>query len=194
MQDIIRLGNKRNFFIVDNGVFDKRLNLEPLDKLIYICLLRYADNNTREAFPGQQKIAEDVGISRQRVNTGIAILAEKGLIAVKQRFDKTGSQKSNLYVVYDANEVINRVSPKKTGGVNEKDRGCQQKRLNPVNQNDTKNTYLEIPIEKEHSYTNERDINLESDELKVLDISSHIKQVKDIIMNSNDNSDNDVKI
>ncbi len=49
----------------------------PLDKLVYICLLRYADKNTREAFPDQGKIGKDIGISRQKVNASIDILAKE---------------------------------------------------------------------------------------------------------------------
>lgn len=149
MADSIQRGSRRNFFMVDNGVFDKRLNLGPMEKLVYICLLRYADNNSREAFPGQAKIGQDIGITRQRVNAAINVLAERGLIKVKKQFDKTGGQKSNLYIVYDANEVIHRVSSRITGGVNQNDRGCHLGLQNPVNQDDTNYTYLKIQSKKE---------------------------------------------
>ncbi len=123
MSDEVRRGSRRNFFIVDNGIFDEVLELEALDKLVYICLLRYADNNTREAFPAQQRIASDIGIGRQRVNIAIKRLEEKQLIQKTTRYDITGSQKSSLYTVFDANEVINRVSLRTTGGVAQDDRG-----------------------------------------------------------------------
>ena len=157
MKDSIERGSRRNFFMIDNGVFDERLNLEPLDKLVYICLLRYADNDTREAFPGQARIAKDIGITRQRVNTAIKILQDRELIDVKQRFDKTGSQKSNHYIVYDANDVINRVSSQLTGGVNENDRGCQPGLQDPVNHVDTNYTHLKILSEKEGLHLTEKD-------------------------------------
>ncbi len=155
MSDTIQRGSKRNFFMVDNGVFDERLGLEPLDKLVYICLLRYADNTSREAYPGQERIAKDIGISRQRVNIAINTLTEKGLIEKKARFDKRGSQTSNQYIVYDANEVINRVSSEMTGGVIHDDRGCHLRLQGGVNYDDTKNTVLKILSEKEGLCTDE---------------------------------------
>ena len=172
MTDSIERGSRRNFFIVDNGVFDERLNLEPLDKLVYICLLRYADNNSREAFPAQVRIGKDIGITRQRVNTAIKTLTDRGLIEVKQRFDKKGSQKSNRYIVYDANEVINRVSSQLTGGVNENDRGCQPGLQDPVNHVDTNYTYLKILSEEEALHINEQD---KSNSIE------NIRQLKDLL-------------
>lgn len=149
MNDEIRRGSRRNFFIVDNGVFDERLQLEALDKLVYICLLRYADNNTREAFPGMQRIANDIGITRRRVITAIERLIDKKLIQKKERFDITGSQKSNLYIVFDANEVINRGCTEFTGGVNHVHRGGELSSLEGVNHVHTKKTDLKILSEEE---------------------------------------------
>jgi len=175
MADSIERGSRRNFFMVDNGVFDERLNLEPLDKLVYICLLRYADNNSREAFPGQARIGRDIGITRQRVNAAIKTLTDRGLIDVKQRFDKAGSQKSNQYIVYDANEVINRVSSQLTGGVNENDRGCQSGLQDPVNHVDTNYTHLNILNEKEA---------LHPEEQNKINSITNIRQLKELITGS----------
>lgn len=157
MSDLIRKGSRRNFFIVDNGIFDERLELGAIDKLIYICLLRYADNNSREAFPGMERIANDIGIKRNRVNTGIKILETKKLIEKQRRFDKTGSQKSNLYIVFDANEVINRVYSEDTGGVSQEYRGCISGIQEGVSQEYTKKTHLKILSEEESLNINEKD-------------------------------------
>ncbi len=153
MADTIQQGSRRNFFIVDNGIFDERLDLEPLDKLVYICLLRYANNRSKEAYPGQETIAKNVGIGRKRVIKAIKVLEEKGLIKKQQRFDKTGGQKSNNYIVYDANEVIHRVCPQDTGGVSQEHRGCVSGIHEGVSQEHTNNTLLKIHIEKEPLYT-----------------------------------------
>jgi predicted transcriptional regulator len=149
VSDYVRRGSRRNFFIVDNGIFDEGLQIDALDKLVYICLLRYADNNTREAFPGQQRIAEDCGLARKRVNKAIRTLEEVGLIEKQARYDKTGGQKSNLYIVYDANEVINRVCLTDTGGVSHGHRGCVSRTQEGVSHGHTKKTYLEILREEE---------------------------------------------
>jgi predicted transcriptional regulator len=159
LADSIQLGSRRNFFIVDNGIFDERLNLEPLDKLVYICLLRYANNNSKEAYPGQETIAKNVGISRKRVNLAVKVLEERGLIKKQQRFDKTGGQKSNNYIVYDANEVIHRVCPEDTGGVSQNHRGCVPGLQEGVSQSYTNNTYLKILKEKETLCSDEKDID-----------------------------------
>lgn len=147
MSEYIKRGSKRNFFMVDNSIFE--MNLGPIEQLVYICLLRYADNTTREAFPGQQRIANDCNLGRQRINEAIRVLVEAGLVEKQHRYDITGSQKSNLYIVYDANEVINRVSPRTTGGVAQDDRGCRPGRQEGVAQDDTKNTHLKILSEEE---------------------------------------------
>jgi predicted transcriptional regulator len=156
LADVIQLGSRRNFFIVDNGIFDERLNLDPLDKLVYICLLRYANNSSREAYPGQETIAKNVGISRKRVNIAVKVLEEKGLIKKEQRFDKKGGQKSNNYIVYDANEVIHRVYPENTGGVSQSHRGCNPGLQKGVSQSHTNNTYLKILKEEESLGTDQK--------------------------------------
>ncbi len=182
MTDQIQRGSRRNFFIVDNGIFDKRLDLEPLDKLVYICLLRYADNNSREAFPGQERIANDIGIKRNRVIKAIKVLNEKGLIEVKKRFDKTGSQKSNLYIVYDANAVINRVYSENTGGVSQEYRGCLSQRHEGVSQEYTNYTDLKILSEKEIFHLNDKD--------QILALSK-ISELKKLIQDDNNNGSKD---
>jgi predicted transcriptional regulator len=157
MSDTIQRGSKRNFFMVDNGVFDERLNLEPLDKLVYICLLRYADNTSREAFPAMQRIADDIGITRQRVNTAIKILEQRGLIKKKKRFDKTGGKKSNLYIVYDANEVINTMSTQITTHVNTDYNPCKHRLHDHVNTDYMNYTDLTILSEEEALHSKEED-------------------------------------
>jgi predicted transcriptional regulator len=149
--DRIQRGSKRNFFMVDNGIFDERLKLEPLDKLTYICLLRYADNNSKECFPAMQTVANDIGITRQRVNTAIKRLEEKKLVVKKQRFDKAGSQKSNTYIVFDANEIINRVSTEITPPVNTDYTPCKRGLHQPVNVVDTNYTHLKRLSEEEET-------------------------------------------
>ncbi len=107
MADQIQRGSRRNFFIVFNAIFDEweHFELDTYDIAVYFCLLRYSDNNTRKAFPGQTHIAKVTRMSERRVRTSIKNLKGQGLIDVKPRYEKKG-QISNLYTVYDANEVI----------------------------------------------------------------------------------------
>ncbi len=61
-------------------------------KLAYAMLLRYAWQNNY-CFPGQQTLADDMGITRQSANTHIKELEKKGFLTIKRR----GLGKTNLY-------------------------------------------------------------------------------------------------
>lgn len=61
-------------------------------KLVYALLLSYAWHNDF-CFPGQDRLAEDIGISRQSVNTHVKELERKGFIKVK----RLGQGRANLY-------------------------------------------------------------------------------------------------
>lgn len=64
-------------------------------KLTYAMLLKYA-REMDECFPGQDRLAQDMGTTRQSVNTYIGELKRAGLISVKRR----GQGKPNLYTVH----------------------------------------------------------------------------------------------
>lgn len=64
-------------------------------KLTYAMFLSYAWNNDL-CFPGQEKLAEAIGVSRSSVNGFIRELAQARLITVKRR----GLGKTNLYTVH----------------------------------------------------------------------------------------------
>jgi biotin operon repressor len=63
-------------------------------KLVYALLLSYAWHNDF-CFPGQDRLAEDIGISRQSVNTHVKELERKSFIKIKRR----GQGRANLYEV-----------------------------------------------------------------------------------------------
>ena len=64
-------------------------------KLTYAMLLKYA-RELDECFPGQGRLAEDIGTTRQSVNAYIKELREAGLISVERR----GQGRPNLYVIH----------------------------------------------------------------------------------------------
>ena len=64
-------------------------------KLTYAMLLKYA-RELDECFPGQDRLAEDMGTSRQSVNSYIKELSRAELITVKRR----GQGRPNLYTVH----------------------------------------------------------------------------------------------
>lgn len=64
-------------------------------KLTYAMLLKYA-RDYDECFPGQDRLAADMGTSRQSVNTCIKELSTVGLIAVQRR----GQGRPILYTIH----------------------------------------------------------------------------------------------
>lgn len=64
-------------------------------KLTYAMLLKYAREED-ECFPGQDRLAQDMGTSRQSVNSYIMSLKKHGFISVKRK----GQGRPNLYEVH----------------------------------------------------------------------------------------------
>ncbi len=63
-------------------------------KLTYAMFLSYAWNNDL-CFPGQEKLAEAIGVSRQSVGTFIRELEREDLVSVQRR----GLGKTNFYTI-----------------------------------------------------------------------------------------------
>ena len=66
--------------------------LSPGGKLAYAMLLKYAWQN-EYCFPGQERLATDMGVTRQSANTYIQELQREKFIGIKRR----GQGKTNLY-------------------------------------------------------------------------------------------------
>jgi biotin operon repressor len=64
-------------------------------KVTYAMFLSYAWNND-SCFPGQEKLAEHMGMSRSRVAEFISELSQSGLITIKRR----GLGKTNIYTIH----------------------------------------------------------------------------------------------
>jgi biotin operon repressor len=64
-------------------------------KLTYAMLLKYA-RELDECFPGQERLAKDMGNSERSVRTWLKELESAGLISIKQR----GQGRPNLYYVH----------------------------------------------------------------------------------------------
>ena len=94
-QNIILKGadllTRYGFTQVPNYVLESE-DLTPGAKLGYTMLLKYAWNNNR-CFPGQERLAKDMGVSRASANTYIKELEKKGFLAIIRR----GQGKTNLY-------------------------------------------------------------------------------------------------
>ena len=66
--------------------------LSPGSKLAYAMLLKYAWQND-QCFPGQERLAKDMGVTDRSVRTYLQELERQKFIAIKQR----GLGKPNLY-------------------------------------------------------------------------------------------------
>lgn len=63
-------------------------------KVVYAMLLSYAWNNNL-VFPGQERMAEDMGSTKSTVNRGVIELQKAGWLEIQRR----GQGKTNLYVL-----------------------------------------------------------------------------------------------
>ena len=69
-------------------------------KALYATIMSYADNTSRMAFPGKDRLAEDMGVSVRSIFTFMKELEEFGALRVKrERNPRTGNFKSNNYVL-----------------------------------------------------------------------------------------------
>jgi biotin operon repressor len=63
-------------------------------KVVYSMLLSYAWNNN-QVFPGQERMAEEIGSSKSTVGRAIQELEEQGWLEIQRR----GQGKTNIYVL-----------------------------------------------------------------------------------------------
>jgi biotin operon repressor len=89
-----------NFILRDPG-------LSPGAKVVYAMFLSYAWHN-ESCFPGQERLAQDIGMSRSRVTEFISELSRAGLVTIQRR----GQGRTNVYVVnFSVKSVIHRPQP-----------------------------------------------------------------------------------
>ena len=75
-------------------------------KVVYALMLSYAWHNNR-VFPGQDRMAEDLGTSRPTVTKAVAELVQEGWLETQRR----GQGKTNIYILkyrVDAKRAKNR--------------------------------------------------------------------------------------
>lgn len=85
--------------IDDVGNFDK-----PVDKLVYVILCSYANNETKKSYPSVKSIADKAACSENTVRTAIKRLIELQLIKVEPNYNGIGKQTSNIYTLLEPPE------------------------------------------------------------------------------------------
>jgi hypothetical protein len=102
--------SEKGFTQVPNHVLTSS-KLSPGAKLTYAMLLKYAWQNDY-CFPGQERLAKDMGVTDRSVRTYLQELATKQFVAIKQR----GLGKPNLYELNLAASAADRKNfPVRTG-------------------------------------------------------------------------------
>lgn len=82
------------FTQVPNMVLNSK-GLSFAAKVVYAKLLSYAWNNDR-VFPGQVRMAEEIGSKRSTINKAVKELEEKGWLEI----DRRGQGQTNIYTLH----------------------------------------------------------------------------------------------
>jgi biotin operon repressor len=90
----------------------KLKTLSSGDKMTFAMLLSYAWQNDF-SFPGQAKLAEDMGLNERSVRRHVQALEDAGLLVIQQR----GQGKTNIYELnlVVSNGKVKKVRPIQTG-------------------------------------------------------------------------------
>jgi len=78
-------------------------SIPAAERLLYALLLDYAWQDG-ECFPGQDRLASDMGVSERQIRTLLKSLKKRKLISIKRQ----GLNKPNIYIIKD---LLRRKSP-----------------------------------------------------------------------------------
>ena len=98
--------DQRKFTLVYNDFLESDL-LNYYEKMVFITLKKFADNETMRAFLSLKTIHSITGISLSQVRRSIEHMEELGVLSVEHRTDKDRGHQSNLYTLYDYAEIWN---------------------------------------------------------------------------------------
>lgn len=98
--------DQRKFTIVYNDFLESEL-LDKHEKLIYISIKKFADNETLRAFPSLKTLHKMTGISIRWIKKSIEHMEQLGVLSVEHRTDEDKGHQSNLYTLFDYAEIWN---------------------------------------------------------------------------------------
>lgn len=96
--------DQRKFTLVYNDFLESNI-LNYYEKMVFITLKKFADNDTMRAFPSLKTIHNITGISLSQVRRSIEHMEELGVLSVMHRIDENKGHQSNLYTLYDYAEI-----------------------------------------------------------------------------------------
>lgn len=96
--------DQRKFTLVYNDFLESKI-LSYHEKMVFIAIKKYADNETMRAFPSLNTIHKITGISVSKIRRSIEHMEELGVIAIEHRKDKERGHQSNIYTLFDYAEM-----------------------------------------------------------------------------------------
>ena len=91
--------NNWHYTIIENDIIETPL-LDIYEKMLYIALKRYANLQTKEAFPGVKQLCKYTGMSDRKARSTLASLEAKKFITIERRTNKT-----NIYTLLPTDEI-----------------------------------------------------------------------------------------
>ena len=98
--------DQRKFVMVYHDFLESEL-LNKNEKLIFIAIKRFANNETLKAFPSIGTICKMTGMTRKTVTNSIKHMEQLGVLKKEERSSLEKGQESNLYTLYDYKEIWN---------------------------------------------------------------------------------------
>ncbi len=108
-QIVVETKHEQQHFFKGDIQCARDTTLTPLQKTIYMILCTYRNNQTGEAWPSKNTVAEYAGCQPNAVRTACNALAERGYIKTERRY-RNGQQTSNLITF----PTLKRSTPKHT--------------------------------------------------------------------------------
>lgn len=96
--------DQRHFTLIYNDFLESNV-LNYYEKMVFIALKKFADNDTMRAFPSLKTIHKITGISQSQIRRSIDHMKELGVLSVEHRLDDERGHQSNVYTLYDYAEM-----------------------------------------------------------------------------------------
>ncbi|KEK24728.1 helix-turn-helix domain-containing protein [Bacillus gaemokensis] len=128
------IDKRGGFFMIENEVIDNG-DLDVYAFKTYAVIARYANKETKSAFPSLNTLAKKVGCGKKKIIECIKILVEKKYIAKTTRKDDKGDNLSNLYHLLPTPGIS-----RKQDMILERDQGSVLEKPEVVSEGNTNNT------------------------------------------------------
>ena len=161
-QQLFKVRDKRNkgWFWMDNEYLNGWARyFGATGTAIYVSLCRHSNNKTKECFPAQKQIAEELTIDERTVRRYLGLFQKCGLISIKRERRKDKKWANNIYTLLDKEhwKKPEDIMPygKATGHLTQKARGHQTptnktKNTNKTNISNYKMFYRGQPVIKDY--------------------------------------------